>query len=77
MTDPAAIARAEERAAIVAWLRSQGATWERLSRRSDARGSEYADIAHSQAGIAASYQDHADAIEQGRHLLNAAAGRGD
>jgi len=57
-----------EREAIVRWLRKQGAMWERLSRKSDARGSEYAHIANSQAGIAAGYQDHADSIERGDHL---------
>lgn len=59
----------DERAAVVAWLRSQAAKWERLSRASDARGPEYAEIAHSQAEIAASYSDHADAIERGDHHL--------
>lgn len=54
-----------EPALIVKWMRAQAATWERLSRKSAARGPEYADITNSQAGIAASYTDHADAIERG------------
>jgi len=58
----------DERGKIVAWLRSQAKTWERLSRKSEARGPEYADIAHSQALLSASYSDHADAIERGDHL---------
>jgi hypothetical protein len=65
-TERAAVV-AETEAAIVAWLRGQAATWERLSRKSAARGKEYAHITDSQASIAASYSDHADAIERGEY----------
>lgn len=58
----------DERAAIVAWLRSRGAFWNRLALRSEGRGPGYAATAHSQALLAASYTDHADAIESGAHL---------
>lgn len=58
----------QERARVVAWLRSQAAFWERLSRRSAARGSEYRNISDCQAVIAASYCDHANSIERGDHL---------
>ena len=64
----AAQARLEERASIVKWLQSQAKVWERMSRKSDARGPEYKGITHTQAVIAASYSDHADAIKGGLHI---------
>lgn len=59
MTDPAAIARAAERAAIVAWLRHES------RKRANER---VAKLHWRQAEMVA------NAIEQGSHLLNAAGG---
>jgi len=65
---PEEIARLEERKAIVKWMRGREAFWYRMARKSEARGPEYADIARSQALMAASYSDHAESIESGEHL---------
>lgn len=59
-----------ERDRIVAWMREQEDTWMRLAEKSAARGLEYADVHRSQVLIAASYNDHARAIEEGMHLIS-------
>lgn len=61
-----ALHRLAERAAIVAYLRSQAEMWGRLTAKSEARGDE--EVSHSQALIAASYRDHALAIGRGDHV---------
>jgi len=56
----------ETRASIVAWMRKQAAMWNRLAAKAEKGGNR--DVMWSQIGIAASYADHADAVERGADL---------
>lgn len=57
--------RIAEQERVVKWLRARAAMWNRLAVKSEARGD--GEVSRSQAGIAASYEDHAASIERGDH----------
>jgi hypothetical protein len=68
MTSAEEIARGQERAAIVAWLRSQARKWEDMAIKAEKQFGSDSRTTQATVSIAASYSDHARAIASGEHL---------